>query len=84
MSFSRIPQLFSPHRPAPRSKSIKGCSAGWLHVDHMLRPHVFIIALQDIAASTEMTIDYGEGTRRCPAPFGPTLRFFLICFSEFA
>ena len=57
-------QLFGPHRTASRSKSIKGGNTCWLHVEHKGWPHVFIIARQDIAAGTELTIDYGEGCEK--------------------
>jgi SET domain-containing protein len=33
-------------------------------VEHKGWPHVFIIARRDIAAGTELTIDYGEGCEK--------------------
>jgi hypothetical protein len=58
---SCVAQLFGPHRKASRSKSITVGNTDWLHVEYKGWPHVFIIAREDIAAGTELTIDYSEG-----------------------
>jgi hypothetical protein len=51
-----------PHRAKPsKNTGIRGGNTGWLHVEYKGWTHEFIIALQDIPASEELTIDYGEG-----------------------